>query len=132
MSFLEISPGDELWVVNGTETSVFEADVTSVTEHTIAVRSSKKHDILLFDRETGKAMAEFSEARLILDEDPLVRAIRDRKEHTRHHQKVMKLTKAVYENPGNFALGMDLTDAVTAWREFIVVQAKNPWELVQS
>ncbi len=123
MTFTDINPGDELWIINGRGTSVYEADVHSVTEHTIGVKAKSKStdEVLLFARDTGKSLAEHSEAELARDEDWRVKVILDRKEHTRRHQAVMKAVKAFYEDP-TAENGFVLNDAVHDWR-FVVVSA---------
>jgi hypothetical protein len=120
--FNDVEPGDELWVINGQETSAFEANVVEVTDHHIMATMPEKSGTraYLFNRDTGKAFIGGSQ--LAFDNDWRIKVILDRKEHGSWIEKVIKLA-AEYRKDPTAENGYALTEAVENWRHFVTYQA---------
>jgi|SRR6478735_1680312 len=121
-AFDDISPGDELWVINGHQTSAFEANVVEVGERTIVATVPEKHgdQKLFFSRNSGQAVVGGSF--LARDDDWRVKVILDRKDHAQWHEKIIQLTAAYKKDP-TAENGYALTDAVEDWRTFVTTEA---------
>ena len=121
MTFNNIAPGDEVWVVNGRKTSVFEANVVSVTDNTITVvQVGKDGRLLHFRKDTGVADTDpsISTAFLALDGDPRVTRILNEKEHGYWHSEVMKLA-GVFRKDSSEKNILKLEAAILEWKKFV-------------
>lgn len=127
MNFKNAKTGDELWVINGSGTSAFEANVVSVDDKTIQVFVPSKKDALFeFDRFTGQATPgpQVSESFLAWDNDPRVTEILNAKENAFWHSQVIELASALRKEPTAEHMN-NLKTATLNWEKFIT-EKLNP------
>lgn len=121
MTFKNIAAGDEVWVVNGRETSVFEANVVEVSDDIITVNQVGKDGRLLdFRRSDGVADADpqVSQAFLAFDGDSRVTKILNEKEQGYWHSTVMKRASVFRKNPTASNIEA-LESAILSWKKFV-------------
>lgn len=119
--FRGVRKGDELWMVNGRQTSAFEANVVDVTINTIIVAIPDKGDALFeFRRIDGTAATDpyVSESFLVQDDDWRVQVILDRKEHAAYHTEVLVALNFFRHDPSQ-KNAEDLTKMIEKWQEFV-------------
>lgn len=119
MTFKDLKPGDELWLINGRMNSVFAANVVEIDGADIVATIPEKHDDLpfRFAIETGNARS--GESFLVEPGDWRAQVLLDRKEHARLHEDVIQAASALRKEPtyehvtGLRAVTMEWTNFVT-------------------
>jgi hypothetical protein len=118
MTFKDLKPGDELWLINGRMNSVFAANVVEIDGVDIVTTIPDKYDDLTFrfDRESGNARS--GESFLVEPGDWRAQVLLDRKEHARLHEAVIQAASDLRREPVHAHID-NLRLVTSAWTTFI-------------
>lgn len=116
MTFNDAKAGDELFVLNGRQNSVFEAKVVHVGEFIVVQIPEKGTEAFVFDVETGEALE--GKACLVTSDDWRVQVILARKAHALHRETMMALVADFYHEPTD-AVSTAIAAELDKWRAFV-------------
>jgi len=126
MGMLNLSPGDHALVINGRQTSAFDARVTEVGGGTITVFVTDKDAYQTYNLDGsavgGTEHGGESRATLVPEDHGVGRFLNMRRKHRLYHMQVMQATKNFRENPSR-ENGVALSEATEWWRRFVDLAA---------
>lgn len=117
MGTLNLSPGDHALVINGRQSSAFDAQVTEIGGGTITVFVPDKDAHQTYNLD-GSAVWSGSPAILVPEDHRLGRFLNARRKHRLFHEQVMRAAKK-FRDQSTDAHAEELRRAVVVWTTFV-------------